>query len=167
MVVIAAAITISATVGYSALGAFSLNELQFRWHDQGNFEYLSISFGGKVAMCNNSDYVANLKSYSFKLIYDSGELGTFTTGGANIAPHSQLIMPGKFDANDRRISEMLFAFFDTEFSGTPVTRIDTSKMRVQTTTESSIIGFIPISTSKEYSGHEFTEMMNRKTTCDV
>lgn len=167
LVTIAAIVAIAATVGYSSLGALSLNDLQIRWHDQGNFEYLSISFGGRVNICNASEHPANLKSYSFKMFYESSELGTFTTGGANIPPGSQVTLPGKFTTDDRRISEMFFAFFDTEFGGTPVTRIDASKMVVQTTMESSIIGFIPISFSKEYTGYEFTEMMNQKTRCDV
>jgi hypothetical protein len=166
-VMIGAVIVIAGTVGYSALGAIAANDLQVRWHEPGSFDYLSISFAGKVGICNPSEYPANLKSYSVKMMYDSSDLGTFVTGGSNIASKSVAILPGTFSANDKRISEMFFAFLDTEFGGTSVTRIDSNKMRVQTTVESSIIGFIPVYVSNEYSGQEFLQMMNAKTKCDV
>lgn len=158
---------IAATIGYSALSAFSVSELQIRWHKEGDFDYLSTLFGGRVTICNDSPYPANLKSYSFRMVYDSDDLGTFTTGGANIAPKSTVTLAGSLDANDKRIAEMMFSFLDTELGGTQVTRIDGAKMSVHATSESVIMGFIPVSVSREYSGYEFVQMMNQKTNCDT
>lgn len=165
--VMAAIAVIVATIGYSAVVAYSASELQIRWHDQGSFDYLSTMFGGKLSICNNSDLPANLKSYSIKMTYDGESLGVLQTDGANIAPHSTVALAAKFSSTDKRISEMFFSFLDTEMGGTDVTRIDSKKMNVETTIESSIIGFIPVSFSTEYSGEQFVQIMNRQTGCDI
>lgn len=167
LAVVTAIAVIVATVAYSAAGAYSASNLQFRWNDQGSFDYLSTMFGGRISACNSSDLPANLKSYSFKMTYDGENLGALQTGGANILPHSTSVMSAKFSTEDKRISEMFFSFLDTEIGGTDVTRIDSRKMSVEETIESSMIGFIPISFSKQYSGEEFSHMMNQKTRCDV
>jgi len=167
VVAMAAIAVIVATAAYSSMSALSVNDLQFRWHEEGAFDYLSVMFGGKIDVCNPSQYPANLKSYSVTMIYDKENIGTFSTGGANIPPQTITQMSGKFSANDRRIAEMMFSFLDTEMGGTDVTRIDGNKMRVHATTETSIIGFIPVLTTQEYSGLEFLQMMNQKTVCDT
>jgi len=166
-IVVAASIAVIVGVlGYSSLGVLSLDSLQPRWSQQGNFDYSLILFGGKMLLCNDSDYQLNIQSYSFKMDYDGGDLGTFVASGASIAPHAAATVNGKFVTGDKRVSESMLSFINTELNGRDVSRIDTSKMSVTVTKETAIIGFIPVSVSSEYSGEEFFDLMNKNTDCD-
>ena len=167
IIVIVSIAVIAATLGYSALNLVFANDLQFRWYQEGNFDLLSIMFGGKLAVCNNSDYPTNFQQYSFNITYDSQSLGTFSVQGIDVSPHSSAMLAGKFSTDDKRVSEILFASLDTAFSGSgQAARIDVSKMSVTTTLDTKIIGVIPFSITHEYSGQEFLDMMNQKTSCD-
>lgn len=166
IIVIASIAIIAGTIGYSSLGVLSIDDLQFRWSQQGNFDYSLILFGGKMLICNDSDYQSNIKSYSFKVDYDGGDLGTFVASGASVAPHSAITVSGKFVTGDKRVSESMLSFINTELNGRDVSRIDASKMSVVVTKETAIMGFIPVSVSSKYSGEEFLNMMNQSTDCD-
>ncbi|WP_268541614.1 hypothetical protein [Candidatus Nitrosotenuis cloacae] len=166
LVVIASIAVIAGAIGYSSLGVLSLDDVQSRWFQQGNFDYSLLLFGGKVLVCNNSDFQSHIKSYSFKMDYDGGDLGTFVASGASIAPHTAATMNGKFVTGDKRVSESMLSFINTELNGRDVSRIDAGKMSVVVTKETAIMGFIPVSVSQEYSGEEFLNMMNQKTDCD-
>jgi hypothetical protein len=167
LIVIVSIVIIAATLGYSSLNLVFAKDLQFRWYQEGNFDLLSIMFGGKIAVCNDSDHPASFQRYSFDIIYDGQSLGTFSTNGVVAPPHTSTMIDGKFSADDKRISQILFASLDTAFSGSgQAARIDVSKMSATTTLDTKIIGVIPFSITREYSGQEFIDMMNQKTRCD-
>ncbi len=166
MVVVSIAV-IAATLGYSSLNLVSAGDLEFRWHQTGSFDLLSILFGGKLVVCNNSDFPASLRGYSFEIIYDGKSLGIFSTGGISIPPHASKTLAGKFEAQDRRISQILFASLDTALGdNAAAARINPDKMSVITTLETAVVGFIPFSITKQYPGEEFVKTMNQKTGCD-
>jgi hypothetical protein len=122
-------------------------------------------YGGNLEVCNPSDYPTSFTKYKFTILYDSKQLGTFTTSGTGIAPHSKANVNGKFTADDKQVAQIFFSFLDTEIQGTDVTRVDANKMQILTTLDYTIIGVIPFSTPHEYSGQEFLKMMNENTSC--
>jgi hypothetical protein len=165
--VIISIIVIAAALTYSSLGAVFANDLQFRWDQQGSFDLLSLMFGGKVVVCNDSDYPISFHQYSFNLVYDGQDLGTFSMQGASVLPHTSTKINGKFTTDDKRVAQILFASLDTAFSGSgQAARIDTNKMSATTTLDTRMIGVIPISVTQQYTGQEFIDMMNQKTSCD-
>jgi len=167
LIVIISIIVIAVTLGYSSLNLVFVKDLQFRWHQEGNFDLLSTMFGGKLIVCNDSDYPASFQRYSFNIVYDDQSLGMFSANGIVALPHTSTTIDGKFSTGDKQISQILFASLDTAFSGSEqAARIDISKMSATTTLETKIIGVIPFSITQEYSGQEFLDMMNRKTSCD-
>jgi hypothetical protein len=167
VIVIISIIIIAAALVYSSLGAVFANDLQIRWNQTGSFDLLSIMFGGKVVVCNDSDYPISFHQYSFNIIYDGQDLGTFSAQGASLLPHTSTEISGEFTTDDKRIAQILFASLDTAFSGSEqAARIDTKKMSATTTLDTRIIGIIPISITQEYAGQEFIDMMNQKTSCD-
>ncbi len=167
MIVIISIIVIAATLGYSSLNLVFAKDLQFRWHQEGNFDLLSIMFGGKLVVCNNSDYPASFQHYSFNIVYDGQSLGTFSANGIGTTPHTNTMIDGKFSTDDKRVSQILFSSLDTAFSSSgQAARIDINKMSATTTLDTKIIGVIPFSITHEYSGQEFIDMMNQKTSCD-
>lgn len=166
-IVIGSIIVIVATLGYSSLNLVFAKDLQFRWHQPGSFDLFSIMVGGKLTVCNNSDYPANFHQYSFNVIYDKQDLGVFSAQGMGVMPHSITKINGKFVTNDKRVSETLFLSLDTALSGSgQAARINVDNMQVITTLDTKIIGIIPFSITQQYSGQEFVNMMNQKTNCD-
>jgi hypothetical protein len=166
IIVIVSILVIVGSIAYSSLNLVSAQEMQFRWHRMGGFDFLSILVSGKLEACNNSDYPATFRSYSFSMNYDGKHLGTFATDGAGAPSHSSVTVNGKLQSDDQRITQMFFSFLDTELGGTDVTRVDASKMKITTTLDTTIVGIIPYSITKEYSGQEFLQLMNQKTSCD-
>lgn len=166
IIVIASIIVIAGSLGYSSLNLVSAKDLQFRWHQVGSFDFLSILFGGKLTVCNNSEYPANFQRYSFTMIYDGNDLGTFTTDGGGVAPHTSAMVDGNLKTADKKITQMFFSFLDTELGGTDVTRVNADKMQITTTLDTTIVGIAPFSITQQYSGQEFLQMMNQKTSCD-
>lgn len=167
VIVIASLAVIVATLGYSSLNLVYAKDLQFRWHSQGSFDLLSIMFNGKLVVCNDSNYPTNFQKYSIQIFFDEQDVGTFTTRGAGVMPHSATVIPGSFETGDKRVSQMLFSSLNTALNNNAAAaRIDPSKMQVTTTLETKIIGVIPFSITQQYTGAEFLEMMNQKTSCD-
>jgi hypothetical protein len=166
IITLASIAIIAATLGYSSLNLVSAKQLEFRWQT-GSFDLLSILFGGKLLVCNNSDFFANLRGYSFEVIYDKKSLGTFSTDGISIPPHTSKTLAGKFEAQDRRISQILFASLDTAIGdNAAAARVNPDKMSVVATLETLVVGFVPFSITTQYSGEEFVNLMNQKTECD-
>ena len=164
IIVLVSIIVIASSLGYSSLNLLSTNDIQFKWATK-NFDFLSVMYGENLEVCNDSDYPTSFTKYKFTIFYDSKPLGTFTTSGIGIAPHSKANVNGKFTADDKQVAQIFFSFLDTEIKGTDITRIDANKMRVLTTLDYTVIGVIPISIPHEYSGQEFLKMMNKNTNC--
>lgn len=167
IVVVLSIIVIAASLGYSSLNLLSAKDLQFRWYQPDSFDLLSIIFGGKISACNNSDYPASFASYSFDVIFEEQNLGTFTANGAGLAPHTSAMVDGKFATDNRQVANILLASLDTALSGSgQAARINPDNMQVITTLETKIIGLVPFSLTQQYSGAEFVQMMGQKTSCD-
>lgn len=163
IIVIVSVIVIASSLGYSSLNLISASSLQFKWAS--DFDYLSVLYGKNMAVCNDSDYPAVFSKYHFTIFYDSKQIGKFTASGTAVQPHSEAQISGKFEADDKQVSQIFFSFLDTEIQGTDVTRIDADKMRVVATLEYSLFWIIPLSVTHEYSGQEFLETMNKDTSC--
>ncbi|MBI5146375.1 MAG: hypothetical protein HZA84_04055 [Thaumarchaeota archaeon] len=163
IVVIVSIIIIASSLGYSSLNLVSASNLQFKWTT--DFDFLSVLYGKNMLVCNDSDYPASFSKYEFTIFYDSDQIGKFATSGIAVQPHSEANISGKFAADDKQVSQIFFSFLDTEIRGTDVTRIDADKMKVVATLDYSLFWVIPLSTTHEYSGQEFLDLMNKDTNC--
>ncbi|MGQ0606392.1 MAG: hypothetical protein ACT4OD_05525 [Candidatus Nitrosotenuis sp.] len=164
IVVILSIIVIAGSLGYSSLNVISAKELEFRWPHQ-SFDFLSVLTGKTIEVCNNSDYPATFSKYSFTMAYDENDLGTYSTGSGGFAAHTDGVVFGKFESKDDRMSSLFFSFLDTELGGTDVTRININKMKVTTQLDTTILGVIPFSITEQYSGQEFSDLINKKSNC--
>lgn len=164
VIVIVSIAIIAGSLGYSSLNVLSAKDLEFGWPHQ-SFQFTSVIVGKTMSVCNNSDYPATFRQYSFTLIYDKDNLGTYSTGSGAFGPHSGGVVFGKFESTDERVSNIFLSFMDTEEGGTDITRIDIGKMKVDTKIDTTIMGVIPFSVTHEYSGMDFVEMLNKKPSC--
>lgn len=156
---------IAGSLTYSSLGAVSASGLEFRWNKAGSFDLVALLANGNLAVCNDSTLPANFDKYSVSITYDGNNIGTFVADGGVLAPHTIGTIHGNLESADKSVSQYFFYHLDSEMGGMDA-RISPEKMSVQSTIDAKILGIIPYDVSRAYSGEDFFNMMNGKTSCD-
>ncbi|KAF6243640.1 hypothetical protein C6988_02165 [Nitrosopumilus sp. b1] len=159
IIVIIASIVIVGTFAYSFVNASLLDNIEFRWHQKGAFDFIAMMHGGKISLCNTSAFPVSIGGINMDLYFDNQKLGTYFIEPITIEGKSIVETSGRSDMKEKSSQAMLL-FMDTEFSGTDIARVDSSRMFVQVNYITSILGFIPITVSNVYSGYEFHQIMN-------
>lgn len=165
IVVTVSIIVIVGSLGYSSINILSAQSLEFSWPGK-SFNFLSVFTDKTVNVCNNSDLPVSFSKYSFTIIYDEKDLGTYSTGRGGLSAHETGQVFGKFESKDDRISTLFFSFFDTENSGMDVTRVNTAKIKVMTQLDTTILWVVPYTISHEYGGSTFLDMINKAPSCE-
>jgi len=160
-ITLVAIIVIIIPFAYSILNIFAAEQLQFRWSDQNRFNYFSLSNGGNVEFCNKLPLWTNFEKFEISTFYDTGNKGTFTVQQLVINPLSNATQKGTFHSDDISEAQYYFMQLDYEFNGGEI-RLDPNKMYVVMGIDTPIIGVIPHSTVKQYSGFDFYNIMNGK-----
>ncbi|NJK77566.1 MAG: thr operon leader peptide [Nanoarchaeota archaeon] len=149
----------------SILNIIAVEQLEYRWKDQGKFSLFALSNGGEVEFCNTMPYWMSFKKFEVSTFYDLKPKGVFTTQPLTINPLSYDFQNGTFHSNEFTASQYLFLNLDFEFSGEDI-RIDPNKMYVLVNISTPIIGIIPYSTTTQYTGFDFSKLMNvEKLSC--
>jgi len=161
IVAIISIVAIVATVAYSGLNFYAVNNLKFKWHTK-DFKLFSMTGDSQLETCNALPFPATFKKYDIELQYQSNKLGTYSAVGATLAPSSSSILVGKFTAGDFGETLVYLMYLDTEMSGNDIARIDARQLHVFTKLDTSFLGVIPFSITKEYSGLDFVKMMNQQ-----
>lgn len=159
IIVIIASIVIVGTFAYSFANASSLENIEFRWNQKGSFDYIVMMHGGKIQLCNTSEFPVSTSGIIMDLYFDNQKLGTFSVEPVTINANSMIEVDGSSDMKERS-SPIMLLFMNTEFAGTDIAKIDSSKMFVQVNYNTTVLGFIPITVSDVYSGYEFYQIMN-------
>ena len=159
IIVIIASIVIVGTFTYSLVNALSLENIEFRWHQKGSFDFITMMHGGKIQLCNTAELPVSVNGINMDLYFDNQKLGTYLVEPVAIKGNSMVEVNGRSDMKEKSTQIMLL-FMDTEFSGTDIARVDSNRMYVQVNYNTSILGFIPFTVSNAYSGYEFHQTMN-------
>lgn len=159
IIVIIASIIIIGTFAYSFVNALSLENVEFRWHQKGSFDFIGMMHGGKIQLCNTSEVPISISGINMDLYFNNQKLGTYSVEPVAIKENSSVEVNGRSDMKEK-LSQIMLFFMDTEFSGTDIARVDSNRMFVQVNYNTSILGFIPITVSDVYSGYEFHQTMN-------
>ena len=160
-ITLVAIIVIIIPFAYSILNIYAAEQLQFRWSDQNKFNYFALSNNGDVEFCNALPYWTSFKKFEITIFYDLEDKGTFTIQPLTINPLSHATQNGIFHSEEFNVAQYLFMQLDFEFNGGPI-RLDPNKMHVVVNIDTPIIGMIPYSTSMQYSGFDFNNIMNGK-----
>ncbi len=160
-ITLVAIIAIVIPFAYSILNIYAAEKLQYRWSDQGKFNYFALSNNGDVEFCNTLPYWTNFKKFEITTFYDFENKGTFIIQPLVINPLSHATQKGTFHSEEFTVAQYLFMQLDFEFNGGPI-RLDPNKMHVMVNIDTPIIGVIPYSTSMQYSGFDFNQIMNNK-----
>ena len=146
---------------YSILNIYATEQLQFRWSDQNKFNYFALSNNGDVEFCNTLPYWTSFKKFEITTFYDLQNKGTFAIQPLTINPLSHAIQNGVFHSEELNVAQYLFMQLDYEFNGGEI-MLDPNKMYVVVNIDTPIIGVIPHSTTIQYSGFDFNNMMKGK-----
>jgi hypothetical protein len=160
-ITLVAIILIIIPFAYSILNIYAAEQLQFRWNEQNKFNYFALSNNGDVEFCNVLPYWTSFKKFEVTTFYDLESKGTFTVQPLTINPLSNATQKGIFHSEGLNEAQYLFMQLDYEFDGGEI-RLDPNKMYVLVNIDTPIIGVIPYSTSMQYSGFDFNNIMNGK-----
>lgn len=158
-IILVAIIVIIIPFAYSILNIYATEQLQFRWSDQNKFNYFALSNNGDVEFCNALPYWTSFKKFEITIFYDLEDKGTFTIQPLVINPLSHITQNGVFYSEGFSEAQYLFMQLDFEFNGGPI-RLDPDRIHVVGNMDMPIIGVIPYSTSMQYSGFDFNNIMN-------
>lgn len=157
-IALVAIIAIIIPFAYSVLNIFAAEHLQFRWSNQDRFNYFSLSNGGDMEFCNTLPYWASFQKFKIDTFYDMENKGTFTIQPFTVSPLSNSTQKGIFYSEEISEVQYLFMQLDYEFGGGEI-RLDPNKMYVLVNIDTPIIGVIPYTTSMQYSGFDFNQIM--------
>lgn len=160
-IVIIASAVIAFSFIYSAGNIYAADQLQLRGVD-GRFSYYEMVSGGNIEVCNSFPFYVNFNKINIVPYFEGENKGTFSTLPITISPSSSLIVNGTFRSDTYVETQYLSLHFDTMFSGSGPVRIDPRKFSVVTEIQTPIIGVIPYSVTKQYSGMDFWDIMNGK-----
>jgi len=158
---IVAIIAIIIPFAYSAMNIYAAQQLHYKWNEQDKFGFFELSNNGNVQFCNAMPYWMSFKKFEINTFYDLNSIGKFTVQPLTINPSSHAIQKGTFYSEDFTEAQYLFMQLDFEFNGGPI-RLDPNKMQVLVNIDTPIIGIIPYSTSIQYTGFDFNQIMNGK-----
>ena len=161
IVAIISSVAIVVTIVYSGLNLYAVDNLKFRWHTK-DFKLFSMTGDSQLEACNTLYFPATFRKYDIEMSYQSNKLGIYSALGTTLAPSSSSILNGKFTAGDFGEALVYLMYLDTEMSGNNIARIDARQLQVLTRLDTSFLGVIPFSITKEYSGFDFVKMMNQE-----
>ena len=169
IIVIVASIVIAAPFAYSAWNIFTLDNLELRSSQYGQFSFFEISNGRAIEVCNPFPFYVSFDRLDITMFYQEDNEGTYSLPSSTIAPSALSAIEGSFRSESYSESQYTFLHMDSQFGGTVPIRLDPNQMFVITEIQTSILGLIPYSITNQYSAFDFRNMMNeedRKISCE-
>jgi len=159
VIVIVASIVIAAPFVYAGWNIFAIDQIQFSGTDE-KFRFFEIVNDGKINVCNPLPLYVNFDKIKTIMVFEGKEKGTFSIQNVVLPPSSIVNLQGKFSSETFEEIQYLALHFDGMFNEDTPVRIDPTKLTVVTEIQTSIIGIIPYSATKQFSGIDFWNMMN-------
>ena len=164
VIVIVASITIVLPFVYGGWNIYGAEQIQFVSSNQEKFSYFEIINNGKISICNTLPFYVTFDKLDVIMIFDQVEKGTLNIQGMTLPPSSITPVEGNFKSELFEEIQYLALHFDGMFSGATIMRIDPNKLIILTETHTSLLGIIPYSVTKQFSGLDFWNMMNQVDT---
>lgn len=161
VIVIIASIIIASPIVFSGWNIFAAEQLQFSRAEE-RFNYFDIINDGKISVCNPLPFYLNFNRINIVMIFDEKSKGSFGIPGTTLPPVSSSVLEGVFKSQTFEEAQYLSLHFDGMFGSSAPVRIDPSRFFIITEIQTPIIGVIPYSVTKQYSGLDFWNIMNEK-----
>ena len=166
IITVIAIIVIIIPFAYSGLNILEAQKLEYRWNNQGEFNFFTISNSGEMEFCNTIPFWANFQKFEIATFYQEKYLGSFVTNPLTINPLSSIVQEGIFTSDSIAEAQRNFMTLDFMFNG-GAERMNPDKFIIQTQIDTPIIGIIPFSFTTKILGSDFDKMMNvEDLSCD-
>lgn len=162
-------IVIVSAFAYSGWNIYAVEQLQFSVADKEKFNYFDIINDAKVSVCNPLPFYVNFNEFNMIMVFEGKDKGIFSVQGTTLPPWSSLEIEGNFHSETFQEIQYIALHFDGMFSESTPVRIDPRKLVIVTEIETPIIGVVPYTVTKQYSGLDFWNAMNDdgKFSCQV
>jgi hypothetical protein len=160
--VVAAGIAAVAIIFVSLLAASSYANasLQYRSRGAQGYDFSKSSTDVAMDVCNPTPFPASFDRLQFVASYKDSDLATIKFENNSVPANAASTVDGALQVNGRAALAAVFQSFADSLNGK--TTDDSSSMKVKMTSESRLLGIVPVSQSKDMSGDEFSQMMNGK-----
>ncbi len=154
------------TVAHSALSVAGVQQIEYRWHNPGEFNFFTMLNEGEIEFCNTMPFWVSFQKFEISTFYQSEHLGSFAVKPLTINPFSSAVQEGAFKSGEISEAQHIFMTFDFMFNGGNI-RLDPSQFIITVQTDTPILGIIPYSSTTQMSGFDFDEKMNSEDlSCD-
>ena len=166
-ITIIAILVIVIPFGYSGLNILAAEQIQFKWNDDKPFSYFEMSNNGEIQICNSFPITTNINQFQIATYYEGASKGTFTIPSSNIESGSN-ILHGSYAAEEFPAAQFTLMQIDAQFNGAAPVRLDPTQIAVVVSIDTPILGLIPYTTSIQYDGFEFYNVMNNEEfSCEI
>ena len=146
-------------IAHSGLNIVGVQQMEYRWHSPGEFNYFTMLNAGEMEFCNAMPFWITFQKFEITPSYQSENLGTYVVKPLTVNPYSSSVQEGIFLSDERSEAQHIFMTFDFMFNGGNI-RLDPNQFAVTIITDTPILGIIPYSSTFQISGFELDKMMN-------
>lgn len=164
IITIVAIIVIIIPFAYSGLNIVSANNLSFEWMDENNFKFFEMSNNKDIIICNPLPVPVTFNQIQMRVFFEKNQHGALTIPGQTLEPGKNTAQ-SIFTSDNFAGNQYLLMEFDAQLTGTSEVRHDLRQLVIVVNVDTPILGMIPYSTSYQFQGESFMEMMNQKTEC--
>lgn len=161
-IVIIASFIIAGPFVFAAWNIYAVQQVQFVGTEEKRFSYFNMINDGEINVCNPNPFYVVFEKMDIIMIFEQRDKGLLSIQGTTLPPSSITTLEGKFTSETFQEVQYLSMQFDVMFGGSAPVRIDPSKFAIATETHTPIMGIIPYSTTQQYSGLDFWNMINDK-----
>jgi hypothetical protein len=153
-------------IAHSGLSIAGAQQLEYRWHSPGEFNYFTMFNEGEMEFCNTIPFWTTFQKFEISAFYQSEILGSYVIKPMTMNPYSSTIQEGTFESDERSEAQHVFMTFDFMFNGGNI-RLDPNQFVITVITDTPILGIIPYSSTVQMSGFDLDKMMNSEDlSCD-
>jgi len=153
------------SVGFGIWGIYSVEQLQFG-AEKMPFRYFDLANSEKIRVCNPTPFFVSFSGITIDIYYLDNLKGKFSLNSDTLNPNSSKILVADFHSESFSEAQYIFMHMDGEFSGDVPVRLDPNQMKISITYDTKIIGIIPYQQTVAHSAFEFSQMMNKETSCE-
>jgi len=162
IIVIAASVVIAAAFVFSALNVYAAKQIQFVGNEKQGFSYFNMINSNQLSVCNSLPFYVTFSKINMIMVFDKKEIGNYKVQDVVLSPFTISNIKGNFKSENFDEAQYYAFQFDGEFSKSIHISIDPMKFSIISEIDTPIIGIIPYTVKKQYSGQEFWNMMNEK-----
>jgi len=160
IIVIIASIVIASPFVFAGWNIFAADKIQLVGFEQEGFTYFDMMNGGKISICNPLPFYVTFNEIDITVMFDQTSKGVLMIQDVTLPPTTLTNLQGVFTSENYEEVQYLSFTFDGMFgSGLPMMK-DPNSFAIITEIQTYIMGVIPYSVTKQYSGLGFWNMMN-------